>query len=73
MNKVRVFLSMDIYTKVLLVEAFFYLAWARILKVIPFNKVAPSLGEQMNETSYSNEDTNIVMVKRVSTCHSYNE
>ena len=42
MNKVKVFLSMDLYTKVLLMEAYFYLAWARILKFIPFNKVAPS-------------------------------
>ena len=65
MNKVRVFLSMDIHTKALLVEAFFYLAWARLLKGIPFNKVAPRLGEHMNETSYSNKDTNMIMVKRV--------
>ena len=65
MNKVRTFLSMDIYTKVLLVEAFFYLGWARLLKGIPFQKIAPSLGEHMGETSYSSVDTNIAVVKRV--------
>lgn len=35
----------------LLVEAYFYLGWARILIFIPFSKVAPSLGIQMQETS----------------------
>ena len=38
--------------KLLIIEAFFLLGWARILKAIPFAKVAPSLGEHMGETSF---------------------
>lgn len=39
-------------TKLLLIEAFLFLGCARILKMIPFSKVAPFLGDHMNETSY---------------------
>lgn len=37
--------------KLLLFEAYFYLALARILKGKSFSKIAPSLGEKMKETS----------------------
>ncbi|MEH6948039.1 lasso peptide biosynthesis B2 protein [Bacillus sp. JJ634] len=46
--------------KLLLIEAFIFLGWARILKSLPFSKIAPSLGEKMVETSFtaiSNEKT----------------
>lgn len=39
--------------KKILIEAYFYLAWGRILKRLPFSKVAPSLGQPMVETSLS--------------------
>ncbi|WP_254639642.1 lasso peptide biosynthesis B2 protein [Cohnella sp. GbtcB17] len=35
--------------RLLLLEAFCYLAWARILISVPFAKVAPTLGEAMRE------------------------
>lgn len=53
MGKIKAFLGMNRETKVLFGEAYFYLAWARLLKYRDFSKVAPSLGEQMQETSYA--------------------
>ncbi|AFU14263.1 hypothetical protein MC28_2841 [Bacillus thuringiensis MC28] len=48
-------------TKLLFLEAFIFLGWARVLKSITFSKVAPSLGDYMNETSVAqiqqHEDT----------------
>jgi len=35
----------------IIAEAVLYLAWARVLKALPFSKVAPSLGVPMQETS----------------------
>lgn len=51
MKKIKIFLSLSLQLKMLLFESYFYLGWARILKGIPFAKVAPSLGEQMRETT----------------------
>jgi hypothetical protein len=65
-NKVKVFLSYDNNTKLLFMESFFFLAWARILKSLPFTKVAPSLGEQMLETIYEPNTTNEKIVKHIS-------
>ena len=39
--------------KLIIIEAFILLGRARILKAIPFAKVAPSLGKHMEETSFS--------------------
>lgn len=39
--------------KWMLAEAYFLLGWARVLKLIPFAKVAPWLGEEMTETSWT--------------------
>ncbi len=52
LKKVKIFLSLDIQTKLILLEAFVFLGWARLLKSIPFSKIAPSFGEQMEETSF---------------------
>lgn len=54
MRKLKTFFLLDNRMKWLLVEAYLYLGWARIMKLLPFAKVAPSLGLQMEETS---EDT----------------
>ncbi|WP_246202484.1 lasso peptide biosynthesis B2 protein [Virgibacillus doumboii] len=51
MRKVNILLSLNMEMKVLLFEAYFYLAWGRMLKGMPFSKIAPSLGEKMKETS----------------------
>ncbi|MFD1040638.1 lasso peptide biosynthesis B2 protein [Virgibacillus byunsanensis] len=55
MKKIRLFLTMNKEIKKLLFESYFYLGWARILKTFPFAKVAPSLGEQMQETTISHK------------------
>jgi|SRR5690625_158137 len=51
MQKVKILLSLNMKMKLLLFEAYVYLGWARILKGKPFSKIAPSLGEEMKETS----------------------
>ncbi|MCS0788055.1 lasso peptide biosynthesis B2 protein [Cytobacillus firmus] len=66
LSKLMTFLSLRPKTMFLLTEAFLYLGWARILKTIPFCKVAPSLGDHMNETSHNYEDSNKVIIKNVS-------
>lgn len=49
-----------------MIEAYQYLAWARFLKSIPFAKVAPSLGKQMQETSNSDDLSNKKVLASVS-------
>ncbi|MED3540406.1 lasso peptide biosynthesis B2 protein [Bacillus toyonensis] len=60
-KRLRVFLLLNMETKLLFLEAYIFLGWARVLKSITFSKVAPSLGDYMNETSVAqiqqHEDT----------------
>ncbi|MEY2192773.1 lasso peptide biosynthesis B2 protein [Neobacillus sp. BF23-41] len=65
-KRVRYFLFFDTKTKLLLVEAFIFLGWARVLKSMSFSKVASSLGEQMNETSLNIDDLNRKLLKQIS-------
>jgi hypothetical protein len=55
-RKVSIFLTFSFEMKWLLAEAFIFLAVARLLKALPFSKVAPSLGIQMEETEYATDD-----------------
>jgi hypothetical protein len=58
---------LDMRMKLLLLEAFVFLGWARILKARPFLKIAPSLGEQMAETAIEAnpaEEETIIRVSR---------
>jgi hypothetical protein len=66
MKKVRIFLSLDMKTKFLFLEAYISLGWAGFLKTLPFNKVALILGESMSETSFSNENIDIKTLKHIS-------
>ncbi len=50
----------------LFIEAFFYLAWARILKSLPFSKVAPSLGASMLETPHTHDPNNEPTLRAIS-------
>lgn len=52
-------------TMLLLIEAYIYLGWARFLLFLPFSRVAPSLGSQMQETPYNLIPTNIIKLKNV--------
>jgi Transglutaminase-like superfamily len=61
MKKLKLFLSLDYKTKRLLFEVYLNLGWARILKALPFSKVAPSLGEYMSETAYTSDDHTVVL------------
>ncbi|MEH6945326.1 lasso peptide biosynthesis B2 protein [Bacillus sp. JJ722] len=64
--KVRTFLKLDIKTKFLFIEAFIYLGIARYLKSIPFSKVAPTLGEENKETSFTLNSSQKEDIARIS-------
>jgi hypothetical protein len=59
------FISLDLKTKFLFIEAFIFLGWARFLLNFPFSKVAHSLGLYMIETSNSENSTDKASLKRV--------
>ncbi|KAB2460678.1 stage V sporulation protein S [Bacillus wiedmannii] len=65
-KRLRVFLSLNMETKLLFLEAFIFLGWARVLKSITFSKVAPSLGDYMNETSVAQIEPHGDTLKKVS-------
>lgn len=65
-RKIKRFLSMDRAKQFLLLEAFFYLGWARILKAMPFYKLAPKLGVYMDETPVNHDHINQFVVRKVS-------
>ncbi|MED0673561.1 lasso peptide biosynthesis B2 protein [Aneurinibacillus aneurinilyticus] len=65
-RKVKAFLRLNMKMKLLLIEAFVYLAWARYLKSVPFSKVAPLLGERMGETPFSSHSFNKEILRNVS-------
>lgn len=58
--------SMDMKTKLLLVESFFYLGLGRFLKAIPFSRVAPLLGKYMEETTFIPTEMNKKVLSSVS-------
>lgn len=60
-RKIYVFLSLPLHKKRLFVEAFLMLAWARILKAIPFSKVAPTLGDKMQETPIDQVENKVIL------------
>ena len=66
MKKLRTFLSLNKQTKKLFIESYFYLAWARILKILPFSKMSSSLGEQMKETTFNITEENRKILSDVS-------
>ncbi|EEL33452.1 MULTISPECIES: lasso peptide biosynthesis B2 protein [Bacillus cereus group] len=65
-KRLRVFLLLNMETKLLFLEAFIFLGWARVLKSITFSKVAPSLGDYMNETSVAQIQQHEGTLKEVS-------
>ncbi|MCD1161139.1 lasso peptide biosynthesis B2 protein [Peribacillus frigoritolerans] len=65
-KKARNFLRLNFKTKLLLIEAFLHLGRARYLKSISFSKVAPSLGEQMKETSYTSNPSDKEVLASIS-------
>lgn len=52
-RKIRTFFSLDISMLLILIEAFLFLGWARILLYFPFSKITSLLGYHMEETSFA--------------------
>ncbi|CAM3962203.1 lasso peptide biosynthesis B2 protein [Lederbergia lenta] len=65
-SKLKFVLTLHPKTIFLFIEAFLFLGWARILKKMPFAKVAPSLGDHMHETSLRYMEQNNERVKNIS-------
>lgn len=66
MRKIWLFFTSDVQMKNLLIEAYIFLAWARVLKIFPFSRISPFLGNQMSETSFEIDAANIKIVKQIS-------
>ncbi|MBP3951501.1 lasso peptide biosynthesis B2 protein [Bacillus suaedae] len=66
LRKLKSFYHLSNDFKGLLLEAYLYLAWARILKLRKFGKVATSLGTQMMETSHLFDPDKRRVMKEVS-------
>jgi hypothetical protein len=65
-RKIKAFFRMDTSEQLLLLEAFVYLAWARILKSMKFSKVAPLLGTHMDETSFEQNASDLTILRDIS-------
>lgn len=68
MKKIKNFFNLFFKNKrtaLLLIEAYLFLGWARFLIFLPFSKLAPSLGEHMQETSYGLNRADAAAVKNV--------
>ncbi|MNZ94671.1 hypothetical protein D3C78_1137850 [compost metagenome] len=67
-RKMNAVLSRDIYMIIIMMEAAFYLGWARLLLARkPFSKIAPSLGHYMEETEcdfYARHRRSLVRVRK---------
>lgn len=63
--KFKKFMKLDLQRKILFLEAFIFLARARYLKLLPFEKVAPSLGKQSLETTTA-ASQNVRLIKDIS-------
>lgn len=66
LRKICSFLQLDNQTKLLLLEAYVLLAWARYRKGKKFSKISPDLGHRMKETGFQLNDREMKIVKLVS-------
>lgn len=64
-RKIWLFFTSDGHMKGLLIEAYLLLAWARLLKAVPFSRVSPLLGTQMSETSFEIDPENLKKAKQI--------
>lgn len=65
-SKCITFFRLSLITKLLYIEAFILLGWARTLKMRRFSDIAPSLGDQMTETSYDLKLDEKQLIKNIS-------
>lgn len=66
LQKIKSFVLLDSRRKLLLTEAFIFLAWGRIQKTKQFSRIAPSLGTYMDETTTNLNNSNIIVLKNIS-------
>lgn len=63
---IRIFLALKTPSKKIMIEAFLLLGWARILKLLPFQKIAPSLGKHMEESPLTIQENQQDLIKDIS-------
>ena len=71
MSKLKTYFSLNKQTRRLLLESYYNLGKARLAKIVPFSKVAPTLGIQMDETDYEIKELHrktLRMISSYSSC-----
>jgi hypothetical protein len=63
---IRKFFFSPAVSRTVLLEAFLYLGWARILKAMPFERIAPLLGTPGHETSRQTHPGDMPAIRQVS-------
>ncbi|MBB6671457.1 lasso peptide biosynthesis B2 protein [Cohnella nanjingensis] len=77
MRRLRTFMAWPAARRRLMLEALFFLAWARFLKALPFKRIAPKLGRPMSETPHVHDlpaervVRSISEAVRVMSCHTF--
>lgn len=66
MNKLKLFIKIPFKNKKMLFEAYFFLAFARILKYRKFSQVSSKLGERMAETNEKLDQDHFKISKQIS-------
>ncbi|QNG58492.1 lasso peptide biosynthesis B2 protein [Bacillus sp. PAMC26568] len=66
MNRVKNILTLNRQMKLLIVEAFIFLAFARVIKCLPFSKTSKYLGERNKESLIRNYEANLDTLKNIS-------
>ncbi|NYE03842.1 hypothetical protein F4694_000561 [Bacillus niacini] len=66
LKRIKSFLFINNTTKLLFLEAYLFLAWARFIKSKKFSKVASFLGTQMGETTLSLDKANYKVLRDIS-------
>jgi hypothetical protein len=65
-NKIRPYFSLDREMRILLLEAYIFLMWARFIKLYPFSMVYKKLGSYSEETSTDPRSNNSINLIKIS-------
>jgi len=66
LGKLRKFIAAEPDQKRLLAEACLFLAWGRLLKALPFARIAPMLGAYMEETTAQPDQQKEEIIRKIS-------
>ncbi len=67
LRRLKLLVSQEKQTLLLLLEAYYYLGYARLLiRSMPFSKIAPKLGECMQETQRDKNQAGRIALRRIS-------